>query len=667
MAVNGINPYSTTMRVSGLSGSGLDTESIVTQLMQAERMPYDNVYRKRQLVEWKTEAYRDITNLLVSFQSKYLADSYGSFKSTGMLSQLQYKKFTTTAVDSVTKAASGIVSVSGDSASVEGTHTIQVLNMAKAQIIESDFAGEGASAALTGSDAADFSSLAGKSFRISVDGVNKLITFNSSYTFTSADDLVNNAQYGLNKLLEDAFGAGKVLVSEDGGKITFDTGTGVSKLSLYIGAAESEALSALKFSAGDSNRLNLGMTLDQLDQKGLFKNGITFGGDDSDTLEFEINGKKFSFNKSTTLSSMLSTINGDSTAGVNIQYDSTGDKFIMTAKQLGEGKNIVIKETKGNFFSGTAAMIDITDAEGNSTNKKEVQQGTDANVIIDGQTLKRSSNVITVNGVTYTLTGEGGNVQNVSLVPDTDSVFDAITGFVEEYNSLIDTINSKLSEKYDRNYQPLTSEEKEAMTEEQIEKWEEKAKTGLLKNDSILQSMVYQMRSALYSSVEGVSASLSSIGITTGDYSQKGKLTIDEKKLKEALQSNPDAVMNLFSKKSDTSYNPNMTKEERAERNAEQGLMWKLSDIINDNIRTSRNSKNEKGLLLEKAGLVGDASEYDNLLYDQIEDYTDKLSELADKLADKEERYYLKFANLETLLAQMGSQSNWLTQQLGSM
>ncbi|RCX14784.1 flagellar hook-associated protein 2 [Anaerobacterium chartisolvens] len=667
MAINGINPYNTTMRVMGLSGSGLDTQSIVTQLMQAERMPYNSIYRKKELIEWKTEAYRSVTNVLKNFQSKYLADSYGSFKSTSMLSQLQYKKFTTTAIDSVTKAASSIVSVSGDSTSIEGTHTIQVINMAKAQIIESDFAGGGASSALAGSDAADFSELAGKSFRISVDGVNKLITFNSSHTFTSADDLVNNAQYGLNKLLEDAFGAGKVLASEDGGKITFGTGAGVSRLSLYMGAAESEALSALKFSAGDSNRLSLGTSLEQLAEKGAFKNSITFGGDDSDTLEFEINGKKFSFNKSVTLSSMLSTINGDSTARVNIQYDSTADKFIMTAKQLGDGKNIVIKETKGNFFSGTAAMIDITDAEGNSTNKKEVQQGTDANVVIDGQTLKRSSNVITVNGVTYTLTGEGGNVQNVSLVPDTESVFNSIKGFVEEYNSIIDTINSKLSEKYDRNYQPLTSEEKEAMTEEQIKKWEEKAKTGLLKNDSILQSMVYQMRAALYSSVEGVSASLSNVGITTGDYSQKGKLTIDEKKLREALQNNPDAVMNLFSKKSDTSYDPNMTKEQKAERNSQQGLMWKLSDIINDNIRTSRNSNNEKGFLLEKAGLVGDASEYSNMLYDQIEDYNDKLKDLANKLGVKEEKYYLKFANLEKLLAKMNSQSNWFSQQFGKM
>jgi flagellar hook-associated protein 2 len=140
---------------------------------------------------------------------------------------------------------------------------------------------------------------------------------------------------------------------------------------------------------------------------------------------------------------------------------------------------------------------------------------------------------------------ENADTQTVSLTQDVDSVYDNISKFIAKYNEIIDTINNKLSEKYDRNYLPLTDEQKEAMNEDDIKKWEEKAKTGLLRNDSILQNIVYRMRSAVYDSVAGISTALSEIGITTDTYVTKGKLIIDETKLKEAIRNNPDNVMNL--------------------------------------------------------------------------------------------------------------------------
>ena len=293
--------------------------------------------------------------------------------------------------------------------------------------------------------------------------------------------------------------------------------------------------------------------------------------------------------------------------------------------------------------------------------------GEDAQLILDGQNVTRSSNTFTSNGVTYTLLKESATEQTVSLKPDVDAVYNNIKSFIDKYNNVIETINNKLSEKYDRDYQPLTDEQKEAMSDDDIEKWEKKAKTGLLRNDDLLESIVYNMRTALFESVKGVTTTLSSIGINTKTYSDKGKLTIDETKLKEAISKDPDGVMNLFSKQStsQSSYSRDLTSDQRKTRYQEEGLAQRLSDILEDNISTFRDINGNKGKLLQKAGITGDASEYSNTIYDQIKGYNTKIADLAVMLADKEDRYYEKYARLEELMSKMNSQSSWLSSQLG--
>ena len=126
---------------------------------------------------------------------------------------------------------------------------------------------------------------------------------------------------------------------------------------------------------------------------------------------------------------------------------------------------------------------------------------------MDGETLVRSSNTFTVNGITYTLLKKSANTQEVSLKADVDAVYEKVVAFVNKYNEVIDFINGKLTEKYDKDYQPLTQEQKEAMSEEEIKLWEERAKSGLLRNDPLLQNIVYSLRKALYDPVEGVGIS----------------------------------------------------------------------------------------------------------------------------------------------------------------
>lgn len=635
-----INNISST-RITGLA-SGLDTEQIIKDLMRIERAPLDRILQKKQLAEWKRDDYRDITNLLRGMKDEFL----NILKPTSnMLSQTNYRKYSAASTNSsvVTADVNGIDAV-------QGTHTISVKRLATADKAVST---GNISKALEAKPEGDFA-LLGKRFTIELDGVRKEIVLDN---YDDLNDLISKADTGLQALIDKAFGTGKINVANVDGKLNFSTGTGATKITL-LSAATDDGLEALGFSSGSSNRISTADTLETL--AGKLDSGLTFNEDGK--LVFKINLAEFVFDKSTTLSSMINTINTRESAGVNMVYDETTDKFIMTAKQTGAGDNIVISQTGGNFFD-TASKI-------STANPVQAEdQGVDAEVYVDGQYLVRNSNKFTVNGITYTISKVHENpltdMETITVTQDTESIFNNIKAFVEKYNEVIDIINGKLGEKYDRSYLPLTEEQKEAMSEKEIEKWEKVAKTGLLRNDPLLSDIVQRLRSALFDKIDGASTILSDIGINTGSYTEKGKLSIDETKLREAIANNPEGVMNLFAKKSTSqpSYSRDMTSEERKNRYNEEGIAQRFSDIIDDYISTFRDKDGKKGLLLEKAGISKDASDYNNLIYREIADYEKRITELQNKLYDKEDYYYNKFTAMEKAIANMSAQSNWLFSQ----
>ena len=148
-------------------------------------------------------------------------------------------------------------------------------------------------------------------------------------------------------------------------------------------------------------------------------------------------------------------------------------------------------------------------------------------------------------------------------------------------------------------------------------------------------------------------------------YTEGGRLHINETKLKDALRQNGDEVMRLFNNKSEIAYSPDNDSIQRSQRYGESGLVHRLSDILQDNIRTRRNKDGRKGILLEKAGIVGDASERVNLMDDQLKDMNRRIETAIERMVRAENRYWAQFTALETALARMSSQSMWLAQQFG--
>ncbi|NLW48688.1 MAG: flagellar filament capping protein FliD, partial [Firmicutes bacterium] len=226
--------------------------------------------------------------------------------------------------------------------------------------------------------------------------------------------------------------------------------------------------------------------------------GFFEGKNATDNFGFTINGQSFNFNYNNTIDEIIAVINGNTAAGVSVFYDEYKDRLFMTATQAGN-------------YNESGAEIQLTDTSGFLAGLLNISQegetgGEDAKVIINGVTTQKKSNTFTMNNVTFTLTGEGK--ANVSVNADTSSIGEKVESFVNKYNEILASLYEKTNEarptsggKYNY-YLPLTDEQKESMTEDQIEKWEEQAKKGLLRGDSILKEAINSMRSSVSRVVE---------------------------------------------------------------------------------------------------------------------------------------------------------------------
>jgi flagellar hook-associated protein 2 len=387
-------------------------------------------------------------------------------------------------------------------------------------------------------------------------------------------------------------------------------------------------------------------------------------------VDFTINGVNLKFNFFTTdkdrsIDSVLSEIS--SKANVKISYSELAQKFTISSSKTGSDQTIDFKDNNGKFMQ---LLFGITDTTGNPL------KGSDASVTIKDPTgatsrIIKSSNTFTVDGMNYNLLQNTVANEAITLTATANSqkVFDKIKAFIDKYNDIVDKVNKKVDEKRQYSYLPLTDDQKKDMKEDEIKTWEDKAKQGLLKNDSGLENMLYSMRRAFFDKIDDVGISLRDLGMSTSsDTTERGKIVFDpslggEQKLKDAIINNPKQVEDLFMKKSSNLYSTDGLNQTRYD---EEGIFQRISDVLQDYTRTTRSSNGLKGILLEKAGVKGDFTEFNNILSNQIKDKDKAIKDLVTKLSDKQEKYYLMFSKLETAMNKLNSQSSWLAQQLGS-
>ena len=281
--------------------------------------------------------------------------------------------------------------------------------------------------------------------------------------------------------------------------------------------------------------------------------------------------------------------------------------------------------------------------------------GEDATIYVNGAEYTGTSNTFSINGLTITATGVTGDTYDATeasavtatVNTDTQGIYDKIKDFLTQYNALINEMTSLYNADSAKGYEPLTDEEKDALSDTEVEKWEEKIKASLLRRDDTLQSVMNAMTNAMAQSVEidGEKYYLSSFGIKTLGYfnaptNEQNAYHIDGDEDDAATSGNADKLMAAIAS------DPEKVTEFM------QGLAKNLYDAVDKkmkstSLRTIYTVYNDKEM----------ASEYS--------DYTDLIKKWEEKLADKEDYYYNKFSAMETALSKLNSQTSSLTNLFG--
>ena len=614
---------------TGMGGlvSGMDIDELVSSLTATSREKILKQEQNIQKYEWKQESYRTISTALKEFQTKY----FDLLSKTNLRSPAFFKTVAST-------ATSDAVSVSASASATAGTMVINsITQLATSQKFTSkvpasqDLVGTAVLTDVSGLR----SSLEGKSILMNLDGQARTITFDQD--FFDNPEVTNSEDFrsALQDKIDSAFGvsgdADRVIeVGLSAGDNLSLTAAG-STLSLSGVGSDTTALDALGFTNGQSNKIRLSSTLQDLS----LATPLVL---DTGTHQFKINGVEFSFSKDETLSAVINRINA-SDAGVTLSYSSITDKFTMTAKATGSGERIVVSESNGKFLSA----LGLNGTEANTDDTK----GTNAILNINGQEVIRTSNTINIDGIDLTLnktTVEGDPPITVNTVSDTTQLMEPVKKFVEDYNTLIESLNKAVKETVYRDFPPLSDQQKEEMNEEQIKKWEEKARSGMLRGDSLVRGLASKFQESMAAiTVNGVS--LSTFGITSAGYNENGKLKLDEDKLQKALTANPQGFQDLFT--------------------ADNGLSNTLNGFINEAIKTN-GPKGTRGYLTEMAGVSSTTSDTENSLADKIKASNEMIRKLQVRLEKEETRLWSRFTAMEKAIQQLNNQSSYIAQFSGN-
>ncbi len=516
------------IRMSGMA-SGMDTESIVKELMTAQRTKATNIENNITKLEWKQEKWKTLNSKIYNFYT-------GSLSKVKMQGGFMAKKAAT--------SNEAKVEVSANSSVPEGSHSVKVKSVASAQFI----------------------------------------------TGVRPPELTGNASYN----------------------------TKLSSLNL-------------KPVAGAS------ITID--------------GGNKPKVLEITAN---------TTIGDV---VNAMQEAGLNASYDTAQQRFFISSKSSGIDNAFSIKSTD------TSKPVDLTrlglsditftkdtvngTTDVTVTNGVSVIEPKDAIVFYNGAEIMNSTNSISVNGLNITVKNitsgldnadhSDDEVINISVTRDTQAVYDMIKDFVKSYNDVLRDLNSAYNADSAKGYDPLTDEQKKAMSEDDIEKWNNKIKDSLLRRDGVASSVISSMRAitSVKISYEGKYYSLANLGITSVDYTEKGLLHISgdkddalvnskEDKLMKALMENPDAVMKVFNEFANKLYST-MT---------DQMKSTPISSAL-----TFYNDKEMKNT---------------------VDDYKDALKSQEKRLTKLETRYYNQFTAMEKMMSQLNSKSSYLSSLIGT-
>jgi len=369
----------------------------------------------------------------------------------------------------------------------------------------------------------------------------------------------------------------------------------------------------------------------------------------------EINGKSVgSFAADTKLSAVMNAIS-KSDAGVNASYSDLTGRFQFTAKETGADSSFTISGGLAEALFGTTEAADGAKAAGYSAGQNSILV-----VEANGATaeIERSSNKVELDGLTVNLKGTfaaytestpgvytaTSDAVKFSTATDSDKIVETVKSMIKDYNEMVTAIKKSYSTKPLKNsdgkpYEPLIDDDRAEMSENAIENYEKKAKTGLLYADQDLSSMCNELVSAINKHV----IDLEKIGVTTVYSDGLTTLKLDESKMKSALEEDPDAVSDVFA--------------------GTDGFMSNVNAVTK---KYGATVGANKGILVQKAGSErAPTTVNQNSLQTIMDEYQEQIKKWQQKLTDKIDYYSSMFSRLETMISNMNSQSSALAGLMG--
>ena len=583
--------------IYGLSGSGLDIESLVKMGMMNKQNQYDKMYQTQLKQTWVKEAYNTVYTDVKAFK-----ESMSTFKMQSNMSAMQ-----------ATSSNNDVVSVTANGAAAAMNHKITVEQVASNAYL---MTANGQKIDRANNSAANSAYL-------------KDVLFEAGYTKSTGAD-----------------GQTSYAVRNSAGKAETHKG---SEVAISIEVQDSDE----KDSNGNYVTHKVEFTYDQI----------------------------FTDNK--TLNDLATAF---SNSGANVQggYDTVNDSFSLYNKTSGSANKIGLKannEASADLLN--KLHLASYDGQNNTlgsaitfeTDKMNVAAtGTNAKATIDGKTYESDTNKLNVANVIYNFNGVSAKnadgtyqASTISVSQDTDKIVDNVKKFVETYNTLIDSLNTKYREEKNTDYKPLTKKQESEMTESQINKWNEKAKSGLLYHDNNIYSIISDMREALYTEVDAVDTvltdargnkysynSMSSIGITSS--TNQGHITLDEEKLKKALTEDPDCVYQLFASDQDSTYISGSTNKNQSDTYTSKsdylntGIANRLYNSMTTNIRN-----------LESYAGTSKETDDESYLGKLITNMNTKMTSFQTLMKSYESKLYKKYDAMEVALSKLGAQLSYIT------
>jgi flagellar hook-associated protein 2 len=623
-----------TMSVTRITGmaTGMDTESIVKKLMDVERIPLNRLKQKQQTQMWLIDSYRQWNSDLFSFRN------------TELFNMKMSKTYNTFDVGS---ALPNSVTGTATTSAITGNYSLSIKQLAES----ATFTSSGLQLDTT------------KTLGDTAQGIRRL-TADTSVTINVYNDSTNPTAFQTANIAVTTTDTISAVVSK------INSATDASGKSLGLQAiydpnlqqflvktkatGETTKIEFTNLSPELSNTLGIGTHASVTGSTTVtpatpvnINNGnkdltINLGGGVSAT----INLTAVKYTSAQALADEINLQIGKNSSlanNVSASVDTTG-KITLTSMAVGTQSSLTV-------MGGASTLIGFPATTSTGTMGTLSVSGKNADITFNGQQVTTlTSNNATLMGINLTLKSPtvdaSGNpiTTNITVSRNVDTAFNNIKDFVTKYNDMIDKITKVTTEAVYRDFLPLLDEQKSDMSEKQIEQWEAKAKSGLLRGDGIMTDLYNKMRNIMSSVVSTGSSynSLASIGIASRNYQDKGKLYIDETKLKAALEKDPDAVQKLFSQVGDTATGTN-------------GLVNRISDEMQGSIKK----------LTAKAGAMGNSQYDQSIIGRMLSRLQTDITRQNDRLAKKENLYYKQFAAMEEAVAKFNSQSSWLYQQSG--